>query len=375
MKKLIVTFSTALVTAAIGTFAQTPSSSQGSHSMPAPVQLEDMTNSSEFSQNVKEKMERVKRDFEKRAQQFNAGLGAGRGGSGFGSGGFLGKRFGFSQNQDAPIIVCTSVPEAQMQAQLNEDLTVMRHLLEKSIDDNANSEARRYMAMGIDVFMPSSGPSVRSLYLQGHGALFVFNVNYPLVAPSKPVDTPKPASGSSEWEKAKREVYGQPEEVNDASQGEVFDAAKVARLQDRIINALKNGSNIRSLKSGESITVCINGGSNAGANSHQFGSASKSVRDGEEDKQVQISNVAVSNGTALGRRRIPQPPLPGLVNNIAVPNHTTLVISVSKTDLDALSSGKIKPEEFQKKVIVTSYSDDPQPEGNTASAMQMKRGF
>jgi|GEM_PF-1271498 len=405
MKKLFVIISTALITTVVGTFAQTDDSKQAPVPIPKPIQspvppspsaqiedeadiaqtddskqapvpipkpiqapvpppppaqIEDKADALELSRNmekIKKDFEKRKRDIEKQAEQIRAGLGgSGFGkassgnGSSFGGGSFFGKRFGSSQRQDAPLIIWTTAPDAKAQTQLSEDLTVMRHLLEKSMDDNASSEARRYKAMGIDVFMPSSGPSVRSLYLQGVGALFILNVNYPLVAPEKPADTPKSTGSSSEWEKAKREVYGQLEEMNDDPPGEAFDGDKVTKLQERIIEALKNGSNIRSLKSGESVTVTINGGSNVNGVGRKVVVGSKTIVNGKEVKQSRV----VDGG---------------------VPNRTMLVVSVSKADLDALSGGKIKEDEFRKKVTLTSYVDDSQSEDSQLSPTQMKAGF
>src|SRR6185436_11833767 len=114
-----------------------------------------------------------------------------------------------------------------------EDLTVMMRILEKAAGTKDDAKA---MAMGIDVlsFGKTSGPRV--FYLDGYGAMFVLNVRYPLLAPpakDEPGETNAPAN--SEWERARKELYGQPEVADElkgrSTGGESFDADRVENLK------------------------------------------------------------------------------------------------------------------------------------------------
>src|SRR5437762_8289829 len=128
--------------------------------------------------------------------------------------------------------------------------------------------------MGINVlFAPGSG-SIRNLYLEGYGALFLLNVNFPLLPPPEKTEPMKEKTETdSTWEEAKQELYGQSDawaQVGKTSRffmapgpQQEYDKDRVEDLKDGLLEALKNATNIRNLKADESITVCIFGGVSA----------------------------------------------------------------------------------------------------------------
>src|SRR6267154_1850573 len=105
-------------------------------------------------------------------------------------------------------VIRSSNVDSKEQTNLEEDLTVMSHLLEKSLEDLPGGHRHRETALGIDLFFAPGSSPMRSLYLDGYGAVFLLNVSFPLVPPPHKVEMDKPAT-NSDWEAARDEVYGQ----------------------------------------------------------------------------------------------------------------------------------------------------------------------
>ena len=117
---------------------------------------------------------------------------------------------GPSRASGQALIIRTRDLDPESQSQLEEDLHVMSRIVEKAAQPEPGRGPR---AMGIDlVFGPGESP-VRSLYLDGYGALFMVDVNFPLLPlPSietNLVENAKPATAST-WEQARQELYGPP---------------------------------------------------------------------------------------------------------------------------------------------------------------------
>jgi len=107
------------------------------------------------------------------------------------------------------LVIRTSDAGAKAQANLEEDLAVMSRILDKTVAKKLDDD-RGNRFMGINVlFAPGSG-SIRNLYLEGYGALFLLNVNFPLLPPPEKAEPTKEKSETdSTWEEAKQELYGQ----------------------------------------------------------------------------------------------------------------------------------------------------------------------
>src|SRR5215469_12059026 len=157
------------------------------------------------------------------------------------------------------LVIRSSDMAPRAQSDLEEDMTIMAHILDKAVAEQFADDQAGHVAMGINVsFVPGGGPT-RNLYLDGYGAVFFLNVNFPLLPPPVEKNVEKErAPGDSTWEEARAEVYGQSGGKSWASHPE-YDAAKVAALKKAVLDSLKNASNIRSVRSDESITVCVIG--------------------------------------------------------------------------------------------------------------------
>ncbi len=236
------------------------------------------------------------------------------------------------------LIVRSSAMDAKEEARLTEDLAIMDHLLGKAVEDFGGN--RGGMAMGIDVFGSPGASGSRSFYLEEYGALFILNCGMPLVAAQ-----PRPEEKSGEppvdsaWEEAKREVYGQASApLMPGAPGEAFNAEKLQKLTDALIDALRNVKNIRGLRSDDAVTVCL------------LGTPAAPEHPGKEAGPGPVPPPRPNSAYA--------PPAPGwtaLYTEGRPQQETVMTLRVKKTDADALAKGSIKPDEFRQKVRVERY--------------------
>jgi hypothetical protein len=243
------------------------------------------------------------------------------------------------------LIVPREAADPKEFADIEEDLNVMARILEKAATGRTSKERQ---AMGIWVHGGFSGSaSPKNLFIEGHGALFFLNVNYPLLPPATRVaDTETKDKTSTEWEEARRELYRpqgggfEPFEFHLKNvpgfpgQAETYDAGKVEDLKRDLVAALKNASHIRNLKPDETITVVVSGRSPAG--------------------EVRAAKKVVTGGGGGGGGSSRAPVWTAKVANAETPG-TRLILRARKADVDAFQKDKLDSEEFRKKVSVIVY--------------------
>ena len=244
---------------------------------------------------------------------------------------------GFGHRGGAGALVIRSGDvEAKEQESLEQDLPVMARLLSKSLPESGAHSG--YRAMGIDVtFAPGNSP-IRSMYIEGYGALFMLNVGFPLLPPPNKTEPQKekPAEDSA-WEQAKHEVYGrpaQPRVLTQTQAGEPYDEGKVNQLKDGLLEALKNATNIRGLKSEDTITVCVFGGGPSRSIHTRYVNATPEPpgSDTAPEAPVASQNIWIANGPMSGG------------------GHASLLtIRVKKSDVESFAKGKMNLDEFRHK--------------------------
>jgi hypothetical protein len=230
----------------------------------------------------------------------------------------------------------------------------MTHIIEQALQ-RAGDEDSPTVKMGIPLLVTASR-SVRPLYLEGFGALFMIKVNFPVLPPATS-DTEKAERTDSEWDKARQELYGRQEPWILGAAGESgadYDPAQVEELKKELLQALKNGTNIRHLKPEEYVSVTVFGTPNAGPKPTK---ASKRKAKNEPA-------AAPSPGAPLKLDPDTGLPIPKDVDRIIreqiSPSRTSrpgtvLAMRVKKSDIDSFSSGKLSLEDFQKRVVMNSY--------------------
>lgn len=268
------------------------------------------------------------------------------GAGGFGGAGFpAGNAFGQDRLQPIltrgtgaagkPLVIRSSNQEPKEEANLEEDLAVMAHLFDKSLEDLPGGQPHGFKAAGIDVFFTPAQSPMRCFYLDGYGAVFLLNVSFPLVPPPQKVEKEKPAVDSA-WAEAQEELFGQPGEGHFvAGAAEEYSEEKVNRLKDLLYDTLKNATNIRGLKTEDWVTVAVFGGSS-------------SVR-AKAKAAAKRTWVAKDADMVLWR------------DSEGPGRQTMLTVRVKKVDVDAYAKGKMNAEEFQKRAKLTAYNSGAGP--------------
>ena len=244
-----------------------------------------------------------------------------------------------SSKSSAPPLLIRFLPaDERVLDGLTEDLNIMVHLLEKSLEGGF-SEAVPAVKMGISMTLSSGSPSARALYLDGFGALFMIKVNFPLIGPDSGEEPKVDEAADSEWENARRELFGGTrqawENTENYSPTGDFDAAQVEALKNGLLQTLKNASNIRSLKPEEFVSVTVFGTPSVAHRSRKVktntpkpdGSRARDSKRAAETRQLDA-------GARMG---------------------TVMTIRVKKSDVDLFAQQKLSLDEFQPKATINSY--------------------
>lgn len=228
-------------------------------------------------------------------------------------------------------------------AKIEEDLSVMHRLLNKEVEKAGGGDPMRAMGIAISSW-GGDAKGAEAIYLDGFGALFTLNVSFPLVPPAEEKAEKKPAAAAdSEWEKARAEVFGQPEPDDPLVGGVViggprmavqeYDPDKVDELKRTILTALRNAVNIRCLKPEDSVNVAVLSNPNPFGAGNVFTSHMTVTVVQQDGKTVTKS----SGGGPEGGKT------------------STLNVRVKKADLDRFSEGKLTLDELKQKAAITVY--------------------
>jgi hypothetical protein len=243
-----------------------------------------------------------------------------------------------------PLVLRSSDMDAKAQGNLEEDLAVMDHLLEKAVAEVSGKE-RPYEAMGINLFFGPALSSMHGLYLDGYGSLFMLTVGFPLLPPPPKVETNhEEAEKDSAWEEARQEVYGQPPGAGlPGSPGEAFSEEKVNALKTKLLESLKSASNIRQMKDDDFVTVCVFGGAGGNPAKVQFKTAARAAGG--------AGTIGPGAGSSFG------------VRQGGGQRGTIMTLRVKKADVDAFAKGKMDLERFRKQARIEIYAGGPTTSG------------
>lgn len=234
-----------------------------------------------------------------------------------------------------PLLIRFSETDPVAQANLADDMAVMAHILEKAVGEAASGgPPRPNRAMGVDLVYTPGGDTKRDLYIEGYGAVFMLRVPFPLIAPAaKPEKMDQDGSPSSEWDRARRELRGEPTEpAGPGSPAEPYREERVKKLTDALLDALRNASNIRDMKAEESVTIYVLGPAEGGP-----------VSVGPVPPRMPMRPLKRAGNT---------PPEPATV---PVQTGSAMTIRVTKANIDSFAKGKSDPEAFRSKAKILAY--------------------
>ncbi|HSU54976.1 MAG TPA: hypothetical protein VLT36_13035 [Candidatus Dormibacteraeota bacterium] len=243
------------------------------------------------------------------------------------------------QNLDDSLVIPKDGLDLKAAADTEDDLNVMAHILEKSVNSRNEGGVK---AMGIVVHGPfGSGGSARNLYIEGYGALFFLDANFPLVPPSSKQDSQEKSEPNSEWEQARREMHEPPAQNfnydwgNSSLRGpsEKYSEEKVENLKRNIASALKNAAHIRRLKGDENVVVVVYGRSQAAV-----GGRSETIRTGGGG-----FGGGGGGGFSVGTR----------VNQEG--KTSKLIIRAKKSEIESFQKDKLSLDEFRNKLNIQIF--------------------
>jgi hypothetical protein len=235
----------------------------------------------------------------------------------------------FNEREDAnqTLVLSRDLTDGKAQADTEEDLKVMAHILQKA---SRSPEERNAGVWGIVYRSPfGSSPALRNLYLEGYGAIFFLNVNYSLTPPpAKPDEGESKNDRDAEWDNARHEVTephvshrdGGNKPVPTPGQPEPpYDPERVESLQKGLAQALKNATHIRALQNNETVTIIVSARNPSGS--------------------MRIPPRAV-------RRAGPETPA-------SPPRPPRLTMRAKKSDIEAFQNEKMSLDEFRKKLTIS----------------------
>jgi len=221
-------------------------------------------------------------------------------------------------------------------AAVTEDMTVMRRIFQTTVEQ---APATDY-AFGVygasdpfqTMFMGRGRQNGQTMYLQGFGALFTLDVDFPL-SPGPQAEEEDPQEQADMgvdpvWRATRQQLFDprssdRREKSND--QGQVYSAEKVEKLKTDIIKALKHAANIRHLAPDEVVVVTVSG-------------------------------------------------RPVLLPDDMIAATTVLTIRAKRSDIDSFAKGDSNLDQFRQKVQVISHRQLAGAEGHSATT-PMSTGY
>lgn len=229
---------------------------------------------------------------------------------------------------------------------LREELAIMGRIFTKAADpEGAKHGGFRFNFGGLGF---GQGGELDALYLDGYGAVFPLEVDFPLVDTPKFTEKktePKPDKDAT-WEKTRRELAGghedEPEEALDLggdSGPTPYDADKVAALRKRLTEAFRHAANLKSVKPDEQIVVQVSGPAG------QVGHVSRKI----------VTKVVAYAKSGDDLQMLGSP------EDRGGPVRQQLTLRAKKSDVDAFAVGKLSPEDFGRKLKISARDGAPAP--------------
>jgi hypothetical protein len=249
-------------------------------------------------------------------------------------------------------LVLPSGDATQSVSATKEELAIMGRLIEKSLQPESERTSNPFRFEFGSVNLGGRN-DLDALYIEGHGAIFFIEVDYPLVKAPVAVEKAVESSGAKEdaWEQARREVRGEPEPERDDmdiamarvfnTEAKAFDGERVDALRERLVTVLAQARNLKCLRAGESVTVVVSG-------------PSPKVK---KSKRARNSSVAVAGADVGGRGEVWMHDARPDSNSSG--SASVMILKAAKSDLDAVGAKTLTDEDFARKVSVNARLEDP----------------
>lgn len=286
-------------------------------------------------------------------------------------------RGGSGSYRTPPLIFRFTPGEEAKMDSLEEDLNVMNVLLQRTLDREFG-QGRGLVRMGIPLLV--SSPQAQAIYLEGFGALFSLQANFPLVGGVVSDHKGDGSPPENDWEAARNELRGiQPADqpgTEPHPQGVApYNADQIGALKKGILAILKQAANIRDLRPEDYVAVTIRGPGvvESGSNGGEMRPQAPGRPNGPGPAGVGGGGSYGSGWTVEMYKRYGFPVPPGMGGpSPALPGYapagpyrpdgspgpgaaTLLAIRVKKKDIDAYAKGTLGASEFNQKAAIQAY--------------------
>ena len=153
------------------------------------------------------------------------------------------------------------------------DLNIMCRIFDKELKVSDQFRGLYDLAMFSDSFedlfnqrhfFGQESRRTKGIYLDGYGALFLIEVNFPLSAPPQAEEQEKQIEEGVDpvWIQAEQELYS-PEKLEkkekETDPTKEYTAEKIEDLKRKLVKTLKHTANMKSLKADESVIISVKG--------------------------------------------------------------------------------------------------------------------
>ena len=244
---------------------------------------------------------------------------------------------------DSVLVIPTNQMETEDIIAVNEDMNVMSRIFEENLEKAGLAQSgNRWFSSGYGyIGDPFShwrygNSNLQTMYLQGYGAIFMINVDFPLTPPPpepNQVEEQTDESTDQVWEQTKKQMFEPQENIRRTQKTPKieYDAEKVERLKATIIKSLRHAANIRAVRPDESVVVTITGS-------------------GEATGSTTVTRTMVIQGR--GRSSTIQTTPASDSEDIDMSPPIKIVIRAKKVDIESVANGQIDMENFLGKVQI-----------------------
>lgn len=283
-----------------------------------------------------------------------------------------------ARDGEGPVSIVTfKTPNQTNLDETAEDLNILSLIFSQHLEHalgGEGSEAGDYK-LGIPMLLQTEGRLVEASYLEGFGAIFNMKVRFPLVPAAVADKETQSRQMASEWEEARRALAGAAPAgpsrvtwyVNNNEKVRRYNPKLVDTLKKRVIELLRNASNLRHVQPDEWIAVTFAGPPNnstpwprAAVGSISAGMAGLGSGSVTINKMPHTpsdpSQPSTNPDDALAGTGKPAEPKHAHTVAPQTPERATLMtIRIKKKDADAFAANQMSEEQFFHAAEITSY--------------------
>jgi hypothetical protein len=278
------------------------------------------------------------------------------------------------------LIIPTAAVAPERIAETREDMQVMLQILREKL-----SEPRMILGTLYDYgdFFGRGGRGVEAVYLQGYGALFMLEVEFPISFPPEPRaedERDQEQVVDPVWQRARERLYVPPAPLRYGSGGRPNETSEMSfeQFREELLKTLRHAANLRHIEPNEVVILTVIGQGGAGSPSAPYGGGMMGGMGGYGGGMMSGYGMAggysrsggsFSGGTGgygggggfyagsggysstsggAGTSRAPRV-------TVAPASATVLTLQAKKADIDAFAKGEIDLEQFRQKVKTFTY--------------------